>query len=121
MCSIEPLGEPAVDGDEEVAGFGGFASRVPEAGEAGGGAEFPHLARLCAGNTKRLAIVALGFAGIFERNLCSENVAEAEQMTTTRKRLVDAVLPLWSLDGASSRKKTGRHVPGSGGKHNAEV
>ncbi len=37
---VKPLGEPAVDRGEEVAGFGGLALGVPEAGEVGGGTEF---------------------------------------------------------------------------------
>jgi len=31
---VEPLGEPAVDGGEEVAGLGGLTLGVPQAGEA---------------------------------------------------------------------------------------
>ncbi len=41
ISGVEPLGEPAVDRGEQVAGLGGLALGVPEAGEAGGGAEFP--------------------------------------------------------------------------------
>ncbi len=32
---VEPLREPAIDGGEEVVGFGGLALGVPETGEAG--------------------------------------------------------------------------------------
>jgi hypothetical protein len=37
---VEAFGEPAVDGREEIAGFGAIALVAPEAGEAGGGAQF---------------------------------------------------------------------------------
>ncbi len=42
--SAEAFGEPAVDGGEEVSGLGGFAMRVPQAGEAGRGVASQDLA-----------------------------------------------------------------------------
>ena len=40
VSRIEPLGEPPVDRGEEIAGLLALALVAPEAGEAGGGAEF---------------------------------------------------------------------------------
>ncbi len=47
---VEPFGEPAVNGAEEVAGLGGLVLGVPEAGEGGRGAEFSELGGLGAGD-----------------------------------------------------------------------
>ncbi len=67
---VEPLGEPAVDGSEEVAGFDGLALGMPEAGEAGRGAEFPGLGLLAPCKFERVRIIGfgLGFAFEIERN-----------------------------------------------------
>ncbi len=63
---IEPLCEPAVDGGEEVVGFGGLSLGVPEAGEAGRGAEFPGLGLLAPCKFERVRIIGFGFGFAFE-------------------------------------------------------
>jgi hypothetical protein len=46
---VEALGEPAVDGREQLAGFGTPAPVAAEPGEAHGGAQFPELGPLWCG------------------------------------------------------------------------
>src|SRR5262249_36208973 len=51
---VEAFGEPAVDWREEVAGFGALALVAPEAGKAGGGAQFVRPRPLMLRYAKRL-------------------------------------------------------------------
>src|SRR6516162_10649286 len=50
VCRIPPLGEPAVDGCQEVMGFLAFALLLPEASKAGSSTEFPRFGLLVLGN-----------------------------------------------------------------------
>jgi hypothetical protein len=50
--SVEAFGEPAVDWRKESTGVGALAMVAPEAGKAGGGAEFPKLGTLKLGNSE---------------------------------------------------------------------
>jgi len=52
---VEALGEPAVDGREEVAGLGAAALVAAKPSEAHGGAQFPELSLLFLGDAQRLA------------------------------------------------------------------
>src|SRR5262249_39090548 len=53
---VETLGEPAVDGSEEIAGFGVAALVAAEPGEARGRAQFPELGLLFLGDAQGSAI-----------------------------------------------------------------
>src|SRR5215471_1742313 len=47
---VKPLGEPAVDGCQQLVGFGPLALLLPEARKAHGGAQLPGFGLLAAGN-----------------------------------------------------------------------
>ena len=55
-------------------GFGGLALRLPEAGEAGSGAEFPRLGGLGLGDLSSILVTSLGLGLLFVR-LCQEQVS----------------------------------------------
>jgi hypothetical protein len=57
---VEALGEPAVNGGEKVARFGGPTLVAAEAGKARGGAQFPQLGLLLLGDAQGFAIQFLG-------------------------------------------------------------
>src|SRR5947199_688388 len=57
---VEPLGEPAVDRGQEVAGFGAAALVMKQPGEAHTGTQFPDFGLLLPGDAEGLAIEFLG-------------------------------------------------------------
>ncbi len=60
---FEAFGEPDVDRIKDVTGFGAAALVVAEPGEAHGGAQFPQLGVLLAGDAQGIAIQLLGGFG----------------------------------------------------------
>src|SRR4029077_9130646 len=60
----ESLAEPAIDRGDEVPGFGAAALVAPQPCKAHGGAQFPELGLLRAGDTQRLAIDFRGALGM---------------------------------------------------------
>jgi hypothetical protein len=56
---VETFGEPAVDGREKITGFDAFTLIAPEAGEAGGGAQFRSFCALPFRDGERLTILLL--------------------------------------------------------------
>src|SRR5262249_24307703 len=65
---VEAFGEPAVDGREEIAGFGALDLVAPEASEAGRGAEFPPSCTLSSRNREAL----------LQARLCSLDIAASK-------------------------------------------
>ena len=61
---VKAFGEPAVDGREELTGFGVAALVVAEPREAHGGAQFPELGLLLLGDVQGLAIEFFGSLGM---------------------------------------------------------
>jgi hypothetical protein len=60
----EPFGEPAVDRDEQIVGFGPAALVSAKPGEAHGGPQFPELGFLLLGDAQGFAIEVLGGLGM---------------------------------------------------------
>ena len=61
---VEPLGEPAEDRREQLAGFGVAALVAAEPGKAHGGPQFPELCFLLPGDAESFAIQFLGGRGM---------------------------------------------------------
>src|SRR5215831_14786292 len=64
---IEPLGEPAVDRGEEIAGCIAFALLAPEPGKTDRGAQLPELRTLLLRDADSLGKGALGSSGVVTR------------------------------------------------------
>ena len=85
--SVEAFGEPAVNWREESTGVGALALVAPEAGEAGGGAQFKQLCPLSLRNRDRLVITLLG---------CSSIAGGIQQIAPQIRSSVVSVMPVAS-------------------------
>src|SRR5262245_34312723 len=59
---VKALGEPAVDRGQQVISLGALALELPQASQAGRGAEFPRFRLLALGNADGVMEAALGFS-----------------------------------------------------------
>src|SRR5215813_14707708 len=69
ISGVKALGEPTVDWCKEVMGFLAFALLLPQASQAGRGAEFPRFGLLALGDADGVLKTGFGFGVIVRRLL----------------------------------------------------
>src|SRR5215831_9078539 len=65
VSGVKALGEPAVDRCQQFVGFGALALALPQASQAGGGAQLPGFGLLAAGNGESVLEADFGLGRIW--------------------------------------------------------